>query len=140
MTTSFETAILLDSIEKMYNQTLMHRVEIGYLIDTANSQDMRSVLEDIIFYAKFITRAQEILKREGITSEQTEKLEVELRAAVENTTKWIKTVIEEAPDEVKMSFQSRFLGCSPECLSRFFALMHELAIVKNYILDKQRSA
>jgi hypothetical protein len=133
------TQALLDAVEQSSNCKLMHRSEVAKLLETTREKKKEHVFEDIIFFAKFLTNAEIILKREGITSEQTQKLTIEFKETLEKTAALLHLLINESPAEVRPAFLSKYLSPTQESMTQLFSLLRDLARVKNYLLDHQRS-
>lgn len=140
MSSLFDSKELLDAVEKSNNCKLMHRSDIAFLLDEARTKGAERAFEDILFHAKFISHAQIILKREGTGTEQTKKLSVEFQQAIETISAMITTMIQGSSSPQRAQFQSRFLSLTPESLTQFFSLLQDLTMIKNYLLDRERTA
>lgn len=74
MTIQPETERLLDDVERQAQRKFRHRTEVAWLVELASAQKKHPVMEEIVFLSKFVTKADEVLRREGSSSEQTAKL------------------------------------------------------------------
>ena len=132
-----ETDSFLSSVEQYVQKKFLYRNEIGLLWESAQDRNMKQVFDDICFYAKFVSNAYNILQRGG-QSDETEKLSVEFKDALEKVSTLIRTLIKEAPGEPKQQFIKHFFSLSHESMSNLIALFQELSRIKNYFLDQQR--
>lgn len=132
------TTLFLNEVEHFAQRKFLFRDEMGLLIELSESRGMKKLFDEIIFFAKFITNAQQILKRIGSDSDEVLKLRTELTENLEKTSTLLRTLIKESSDEVKGSFMHRFLAFNQESLNNLFSLLRELSWIKNYSLDKDR--
>jgi hypothetical protein len=129
------TTKLIEDIEWFARQKFRYRKEIESLLEISRDKNQRQLLEDILFYAKFVSNAYTLLAREGMNADETNKLRVEFKSNTENVMTLIKTAIKEAPDDVKKSFSEKVLPRTQDGMTEFFALLKELAWCKNYSID-----
>ena len=132
-----ETEALLNNVELRSGKKFTCHVEIACLLDTAAARELPQMMEDILFYSKFITKASGILWRVGPSADETAKLAAEFRETIEKTSTLIRTLIKESPPEVKNHFVGKFLVLSQSSMETFLVLCKELSLVKNYLLDKE---
>jgi hypothetical protein len=140
MVISPEIQKFLNDVETFSAKKFRYRQEIEILVALSRERSMEEVFRDITFFSKFISNALNILKRTGADSAETEKLSVEFKDKLEKTSTLIKTLIKEAPGEVKAMFLSRFLSLSQESMNALLSLLYELSWIKNYSLEQERSA
>jgi hypothetical protein len=88
-----------------------------------------------MFHAKFVVKSQEVMKRIGPTGEGYDKLSTEFSASVEKASTLLKTLVKEAPDEVKEQFVRMFFPVDQDSLSRLMKLFVDLSWVKNWQVD-----
>jgi hypothetical protein len=134
-----EPRVFIDDIERAYGRKFSCRTEIELLVELAEKHSLRPVFDDMIFYAKFVTRASGILARTGPMNEETEKLSREYAESLERVSLLIKRLLKEAPQDVAGPFANRFLSLSQESVRSLMVLLQELSWVKNYILDRERN-
>ena len=138
MTLQPSTESLLSEIEQFAQRKFRYRLEIGLLIETANSLSLRRELDDILFNAKFLTNASALLKRVGSDSPETVKLSSEFGDGVEKVSTLLRTLIKESPTEIRDLFLKRFLSLSAESMHELLSLCSELSWMKNYSLEQNR--
>lgn len=132
------TTLFLDEVEHFAQRKFLFRDEMALLIELSESRGMQKLFNEIIFFAKFITNAQHILKRIGSESDEVLKLRIELTENLKKTSTLLRTLVEECSDDMKESFMRRFLMFNQENLDNLFSLLSELSWIKNYSLDKDR--
>ncbi|MEK6565960.1 MAG: hypothetical protein AABZ41_04560, partial [Bacteroidota bacterium] len=93
------------------------------------------LFNDAIFHAKFVVKSQDVMKRIGPTGEGYDKLSTEFSASVEKASALLKTLVKEAPDEVKQQFVRMFFSMDQDSLSRLMRLFADLSWVKNWQVD-----
>lgn len=130
-----ETAQFLVDLESYANRKLTYHREIGLLLDLARSTDKIQVFEDAAFFAKFLSKSFDIMKRIGPDGEGYDKVSAEFQSAMEKASTLVKTLIKESPPEVKEDFLNKFLRLDQGSLSAFVNLVKELAWVKNWTVD-----
>ncbi len=129
----------LDDVETFTSRKFHYRRQIELLLELSHERAMPEVFRDIIFFSKFISNALNILKRTSINSTETEKLSVEFKDKLEKTSTLIKTLIKEAPEDVKKMFLAEFFSLSQESMNALLELLYELSWIKNYRMEKERS-
>ncbi|HEV8538340.1 MAG TPA: hypothetical protein VGR15_05375 [Bacteroidota bacterium] len=133
-----ETEAFLQEVETSTGKKFHFRREAAVLIELAEMQSMRQVFDDLTFYAKFVSHAATIIKRQGAGSEDTAKLSLEFSGKLENTSALVATLVREAPTEIRQQFTERFLSLTPASMESFLSFLYELSWIKNYYLDKDR--
>ncbi len=94
-------------------------------------------MEDVVFNAKFITQALNVLKRVGPGNNDTAKLSGELNQMMEKTGTLLRTIMKESPEDMKQHFLGTFLSLNGESMNNFTGLLYELHWIKNYMLDQK---
>lgn len=130
-----ETERFVNELEKYANLSMKYKEEIGILLDQSTASGKREVFDDIIFFAKFIAKSQDLMKRIGPENEGYGKLASEFQSAIEKTTSLMRTVVKEGPEEVKERFVEGFFRMDEESFSSLMVFMRELAWVKNWLVD-----
>jgi len=131
-----ETLTYLDTVEQFAHRTFQLRDDIAALMELAESRKMSRVFDDILFLAKFVSNARTVISRVGLESEETQKLASELKEQLERTTTLLRTIVKEAPEDLKLNFTTTYLTLGHENMANLFALLYELSWIKNYVLDR----
>lgn len=138
MTIRPETERFVNELEKYANLRLKYKEEIGLLLDQSAASGKREVFDDIVFFAKFIAKSQDLMKRIGPENEGYGKLASEFQSAIEKTTALMRTVVKDGPDEVKERFVEGFFRMDGESFASLMVFVRELAWVKNWMVDGNR--
>jgi hypothetical protein len=125
--------------EAFASRPFHYREEITGLLEYCRQRGQQQLFDDLVFNAKFITNAFQILRRVGADNADTAKLSVELRDMMEKTTTILRTIVKEMPAERRARYLDAFLDLSHGSLGELTALLGELAWVKNYMLDERRA-
>ncbi|HTP12589.1 MAG TPA: hypothetical protein VMM37_03140 [Bacteroidota bacterium] len=130
-----ETTQFIADLQTYAGRQLHYPREIGQLIDLARERRLGQVFRDAIFHAKFAVKSKEVMGRIGAEGEGFDKLATEFRNSVEKTSALLKTIIKEAPDDIKQQFVRDFFGMDQGSFTRLLGLMEDLAWVKNWNVD-----
>ena len=109
--------------------------ELGFLIENCRSGALVLAFEDAIFHAKFVVKSQEILRRIGPQGDGADKLRSEMETSLEKSITLVKTMVKEAPENVKRHFGEMFFAMTPGALSNTMNFLVDLSMVKNWVLD-----
>ena len=136
MGTYAESENYLNEVERFVNRKFFYRKEILTLFELAYSGSRQSTFDEIIFYAKFLTKAHTVLQRQGVSSDETQKLSEEYKVTLIKTTALIRSLIEHADEDVFQLFEQQFFLLSHAAMEKFLAFLNELNWLKNYAVDK----
>ncbi|MBI5476842.1 MAG: hypothetical protein HY964_08920 [Ignavibacteriales bacterium] len=124
-------------VEEFAGKKFKYFEEIYRLVETADKKNLNSKLDDLLFVAKFIVKANNILIRVGPGQQDTEKMTVEYAL---NLNKAVLIIDEIAGDSIaslnRMVDDLRGLN-SGDRLDSFINFMYELSWLKNYTLDRK---
>lgn len=138
MTIRAESQQFVQELESYAKIPLACKEEIALLLDEARSGGKMEVFEDIAFYAKFIAKSHDLMKRIGPDGEGYDKVAAEFQSAIEKITSLIKTLIKEGPEEVKQRFMRHYFRMEPDSFAALMRLIRELSWVKNWMVDGNR--
>ncbi len=136
MPTRSEHEEYLNEVERFVNRKFLYRKEITALLVAASSGSQQSVMDEIIFYAKFLTKAHTVLQRQGISAEDTQKLSQEYSANIIKTTVLIRTLIRDADTSIQNMFEQHLFLLSHTAMEKFLTFINELSWLKNFAVDK----
>lgn len=131
------TVDLLRSLGALSRGCLTREADLGVLIELSTQANRAGLLEKLSFHAKFLTQSFRIMKRLGPNGEGYEKLLTEFNASLETASTLIRTLLEEAPQEVRMHFASAYLSVTADSLHDFLELAHDLSWYKNWLIDQR---
>jgi hypothetical protein len=133
---SAATADLLARVERHAGQLLKRREDAGLLLESGSSATGTSVIDELLFRAKFVVRARDLLSRVGPDAADVVPLAAEFRASVEHVTRLVRTLISPLGEGVGNRWEREYLSLSQESLGNLMALCSDLSMVKNYSLDR----
>ncbi|HUN65824.1 MAG TPA: hypothetical protein VMW43_06950 [Bacteroidota bacterium] len=125
----------LGAVERYSGRRFHFRTEIALLMELAAQTERSEEFEKIIFTAKFITRAFDILRRSGSGSEESKHLSAELQANLVSVTGLIRSLCSTDPTIADALFGERMFSLTHESLDLLKDLLSELTWIKNYSLD-----
>lgn len=138
MTLSQTTKELLSKISAASGNKLLRSMDLGVLIELSNQQQKQSVLEELAFSAKFLSKSFELMKRIGKEGDGYDKLETEFTVQVEKSRKAILQLLELADSMTKAHFTGTYLGMDTLALQNLMQLFHDLSWYKNYQIDSRK--
>ncbi len=138
MTVRNETEIFLQELERFASRPLVHRQELGALIDAARSNGRTRDLEEAAFHAKFISKSVAIMKRIGPGGEGFGKLQTEVQSSAQIAVKALRAIVEDLPDPERVAWEEDFFRADVDSFGRLLKLMEDLAWFKNWTLDGHR--
>jgi len=131
-----QTLEFIRELERSSNHKLFFPTEIGHLLDAARQDQKMKAFEDAIFLGKFITKSTGIMKRIGPDGDGYNKLSSEVQAGIQKASALLKSISESCPDDVAKRQSTMFFAMSHETLERLMRLFADLALVKDWVLDK----
>ncbi len=136
MTLRPETEDYLTAVEHRQGKKFRHRADVGMIIDAADASAAFGEFERIVFLAKFITNAFSILRRSGVSSEETTNLARELETSLREIAERFRGLLAGGVDASAASrFDHQFLTLSKASMESLQELLSELTWVKNLMLD-----
>lgn len=130
-----ETAKFIMDVENHAGRKMSHPTEVGTLLECARRSNAMETYEDLIFQAKFATKAIAIMKRIGSNGEGYEKLATEFGSSLERVSTLLRELLKGYPAEDERKFLATFLAFDQISLSGLLDLMQDLTLVKNWTVD-----
>ncbi|MDD8019000.1 MAG: hypothetical protein PHP42_11545 [Bacteroidota bacterium] len=140
MVLSQETKTLLSEINKASGNRLQRSMDLARLMELAYQSKKQSVLDDLAFRAKFLTKTFELMKRIGKGGEGYDKLLAEFSANVEKVQQHIRTLLETSTKEMQAHFSATYLSLGDMTMENLMPLLHDLSWYKNYHLDARHES
>jgi hypothetical protein len=132
-----QTLDFIRELESSSSHKLFFPNDVGHLLDAARGDKKMEAFEEAIFLAKFITKSAAVMKRIGPDGDGYEKLSLELEAGIQKASSLLKSVSQSCPDNVRQLQSTMFFAMSHEAVERLMRLFADLALVKNWVLDKK---
>jgi len=130
-----ETVKFLEELGTYAKKELQHANILGMLIDHARQADRWPAMEEISFYAKFITKAHDLMFRIGRDGEGYDKISAEFEKSATTVQSRLKELVSSMPQDRRTNFEETFLNLDQGSLTRLMGLLNDLAWVKNWMVD-----
>jgi hypothetical protein len=140
MQLSDATHALLAELEALSSGRLKRREDLGALLELATRSSKEAALEELSFYAKFVSRSYRIIERIGRDGEGYDRLNSEFMNALERCRSLMRSIAEAAPSPTRERLESHYLQLSASSLEALLALASDLTWYKNWLLDGRRDA
>jgi hypothetical protein len=134
------TVELLESLDALSGNRLTRQHDLGLLIDLAEDHQLRPVLDELSFNAKFVSKTFGLMKRIGATGEAYNRLSTEFTQSLTKIQNLVKVILAGASDEqTRLKFSTTYLEMTSESLEQLLALCHDLGWYKNWLNDHRHS-
>ncbi len=127
---------VLKTLDSLSQGRLARRNDLGALIELAAQADRKAVLEELSFFAKFVSKAAGIMTRIGTAGQGYESLKREVALNLEKVVALIHSLLEGAPPEVRDAFAGRYLAGTPDAAEDLLGLCQDLGWYKNWLIDR----
>ncbi len=129
----------LNAAERWAGKRFSHRAAIAALIVRAGEAGRGAEFERLVFLAKFVSGAFDILRRSGPGADDTRHLVRELNAGMEEVASLIGAILAAGPDDAEAGrFRERFLVLTQESMEALRGLLQELSWIKQFMLAGNR--
>jgi hypothetical protein len=135
MQISPSVASLLAHLDAFSGHRLRVRDDLAVVLELGATEGNRTVLADVCFRAKFLTKTFGIMQRIGPRGEGYERLASEFAHTLEESRAMLQTLLAGAPVADRERFAAAYLALTPEAFGSTLALLHDLAWYKNWLLD-----
>ena len=135
MNLSKKTEDLLLALDDLSGHTLTRRNDLGTLLELGAKGSSGDSLQKLSFQAKFIFKAQGLVKRAEQYDDRYANISSELTEAIKKSIDLINCLLTDAPPETRILFTTRYLELTPESLENLLALCHDLSWYKNRMID-----
>jgi hypothetical protein len=132
-----QTLEFIKELERSSNHKLSFPTEVGRFLDAARQDKKMNIFEEAIFLGKFITKSAGVMKRIGPDGDGYDKLSSEVQAGIQKASSLLKSISESRPDDADAIQSTMFFAMNHEALERLMRLFGDLALVKDWVLDKK---
>ena len=133
------TRAILAELDALSSRRLSRREDLGTLLELTELAGQHHTLEELSFYAKFVSRSHRIMQRIGRDAEGYDRLNAEFANAVERCRSLLRGLVGTAPRPVRTRLETTYLQLSPASLEAMLALADDLSWYKNWLLDRRRA-
>ncbi len=129
------TENLLASLDAFSGNKLTRRTDLGLLLETAFQHKEESLLHELSFLAKFVSKSYGIMARIGKDGEGYESVAKEFSQNLEKATGLTRVLIMKAPPSVQEEFSTAYFATTPSSLQNLLDLYYDLSWYKNWLID-----
>jgi hypothetical protein len=132
-----QTLEFIRELERSSNRKLFFPNDVGHLLEAARQHEKMEAFDDAIFLGKFVTKSAGVMKRIGPDGDGYDKLSLEVQTGIQKASSLLKSISGDCPDDVSQLQSTTFFAMNHEALERLMRLFADLALVKNWVLDKK---
>jgi hypothetical protein len=132
-----EITDFIESVDAYSRHRLTHKEDLAVLMQVSRDEGKAAVFDDLTFHAKYIHRIFGIMKRTPPDSDAYPKIAQEFRDGIEKVTTMMRTLMKEAPDDVKREFTEKFFSMKHESLENLLSVAYDLSWIKNWNIDHE---
>ncbi|MBM4168718.1 MAG: hypothetical protein FJ215_06125 [Ignavibacteria bacterium] len=130
-----ETSRFLEKLGAYAKKDLHHPTVLGMMIDHARREDRWPLIEEISFYAKFVTKAHDLMLRIGREGEGYDKISAEFETSTTTIQDRLKDFVTGMPDDLRVNFEKTFLDLDQKSFTEFLGLLNDFTWLKNWMVD-----
>lgn len=127
----------IHQLEAYRGGKLNYPVEVGELLGIVIQTRTENDFEELIFQAKFLVKAQDVMKRIGPSAEGYDKLSTEFQSGIKNAVNRLKVIIDKATDESKQKYFNTYFSMETDSYNRLLKLFSDLSWMKNWQVDRR---
>jgi ABC-type multidrug transport system fused ATPase/permease subunit len=130
-----DIAEFVANLEAFGNRKMNYPMEVGEILQIAFQTGLINEFEELVFHAKFLTRAQDVMKHIGYEAEGFEKLSTEFQLGIQKSTDVLKMVVGRASEDVILKYSDTFFATETDCFVRLMKFYSDLSWIKNWQID-----
>ncbi len=130
-----DTAQFLEKLGAHAKKELHHPTTVGMMIDHARRGDHWPLIEEISFYAKFMTKAHDLMQRIGREGEGYDKINAEFERSATTVQSRLKELIADMDDDLRHNIENTFLTLDQKSFTEFLGLLNDFTWLKNWMVD-----
>jgi len=111
-------------------------MDLGTLIELAETHSQQNTLKDLAFSSKFIVKSFELMKRIGRDGNGYEKISGEFSIQVQKSQQVMKQILAHADAMTSSHFAASYMEMNTLTMENLMQLYHDLSLYKNYLLDQ----
>jgi len=135
MLLSPSTSTLVDALDVFSQHKLTRKSDLGILVELATQSDAKTVLDELSFTAKFISRTYGIMRRIGASDKAYDVLSGQFAEQLARAEMLGRTLLQHAPATTQANFTTAYYEKTQEALERHLALLYDLSWYKNWLID-----
>ncbi len=135
MVLSPETEQFLEQLDRLSNNSLIHRNEVGVVLELSRRNKQQAPLAELAFGAKFCWNTYSMLKRIGPGAEGYEQVMSEFQQNAVETLSLLTVILRDATDDVRTLFEGKFFISTQESIQAQIELFRDISWIKNWTID-----
>lgn len=137
---SSDTEEFLERLDRLSNHSLVHRNELGDILELVRQHDLQARLDELAFGAKFCWNIYSTMTRIGTGAEGCGRLMTLFSENVINSIMLLAMIVEHSPEDVRKHFEQIFFPDTRESLQARIELLHDISWIKNWSIDHRSEA
>lgn len=125
----------IEKVDAFSKNRLRNKEDLSILLQISRDDGKEQVFDDLTFHAKYIYRLFGILKRTSPDAEAYPKLSAEFTDGVEKVNTLMRTLVKEAPDDIKQQFKSKYFSMTHASMENVMSISYDLSWIKNWHID-----
>jgi hypothetical protein len=130
-----DIAEFVANLEVFRGRKLHYPWEVGELLQIVLQTGLTNEFEDLIFQAKFLTRAQEVMKKIGFEAEGFDKLSAEFQSELTRSRDLLKILLGRTTEDIMRKYSDTFFTMETEGLFHLMQFYSDLSWIKNWQID-----
>lgn len=136
MIISQDTQSFVSALQRFSHEQIQHPDDLASLIELARIHHLAGVLDDLSFLAKFLVKTSGVMNRVGPGEEGFDKLSREFSTNLEKASTYLRTLVKEAPEDVKHHFTTTYFAMTADALTARMQLLRDVNWLKNWKIDR----
>jgi len=125
----------LKKISDFTGKNLKHKDTVIFIIKNAISQNKENVFNDLIFYSKYVTKLNRILKKNSPFD--IKMVKEEFNTHIEKIKQLINSLVIYDNENYK-TYIDKYFSNSKESFAFFLELIEDFSIIKDYQIDNKK--
>lgn len=150
MKISGQTEKIITELKEFSSAKLKNEHDISILVEASAQSKKQSLLEEMVFTAKYLNGLGKILhssrigslraesEKEKIKEDAEEKIMNEFKQNMQKLSSQISELLENIPEEDKKFFRDKYLSLNRTSLINLTNLIYDLSWVKKYLNSKEK--
>jgi hypothetical protein len=129
------TQTLVETLTRYSGERITRTRDLGILLEIGSREENRSLLEELVFLAKFVRRTYVIMERIGKDGEGYDRLAHEFRENLAKATDLTRMLATRCSGEEAERFEREYFALTQMSLSNLLSLLYDLEWYKNWQID-----
>ncbi len=139
MNLSPETKSFITQLQEFSQQKIQRPTDLATLLELSRTSNLQHILDELTFIAKFVSNTFVVMKRIGVDADGYDTLSIEFKDKFEKASSLAQQIVLHAPDDVRQYLTTTYFELNGETMGNFMQLLHDLAWVKNWTIDRPKN-